>query len=39
VRPAPVLGSATAAHQEARETGGVAVAELDAAHPVDLSAL
>lgn len=39
MRPAPVLGSATAAHQEARETGGVAVAELDAAHPVDLSAL
>jgi hypothetical protein len=38
-RPAPVLGSATAAHQDARVNGGVAVAERDAANPVDLSAL
>jgi hypothetical protein len=38
-RPAPIFGSATAAHQEARVNGGVAVAERDAANPVDLSAL
>jgi hypothetical protein len=38
-RPAPVLDSATAAHQAARVSGGVAVAVLDAANPVDLSAL
>jgi hypothetical protein len=38
-RPAPVLDSATAAHQTARVTGGVAVAALDAANPLDLSGL
>jgi len=38
-RPAPVLDSATAAHQTARVTGGVAVAALDAGNPVDLSRL
>jgi hypothetical protein len=38
-RPAPVFDSATAAHQTARVTAGVAVAALDAANPVDLSKL
>lgn len=38
-RPAPILDSATAAHQAARVSGGVAVAVLDAANPIDLSAL
>jgi hypothetical protein len=37
--PAPVYVSATAAHQAARVNGGVAVAEPDAATPIDLSAL
>jgi hypothetical protein len=36
-RPAPVFDSATAAHQTARITAGVAVAALDASNPVDLS--
>lgn len=35
----PAATSATAAHQEARQSGSVAVAAADAANPVDLSAL